>query len=190
MQNWASRVKAFVLHLDSSFSLNFAPARHQFNVDRLISVLHNAFDAHWSTYGDPRSCAEGAGRKKCTYAIWFRGQGVRRPPYLSVPCSFKKLVSCARFRTSCHSLRIETGCHAPSRLPRAQRTCQRCALGVIDDEQHAVFECSKFENLRTEFSELFLHASSELARIWSYPDLHSVVQFFHVLCKQLDGSLS
>ncbi len=185
IDNWGSRVRKFVLDLDNNaWGATIVPTK--LDVDGLLALLHEKQDHHWDTYGDSRLCPEGVGRKVCTYASWFRDENARRPPYLSVKCNFKKLVNCARFRTGCHKLRIETGCRL--RESRSSRTCVRCALGAVDDECHAVFDCTKFEALRFEFEDLFMHAAGSLRKIWSFSDPHRVVEYFHALTSQLTAA--
>jgi hypothetical protein len=48
----------------------------------------------------------------------------------------------ARFRISCHGLRIETGRWGRPPIPRELRFCNHCASGVVDDESHLLFDCS------------------------------------------------
>ena len=40
-------------------------------------------------------------------------------------------------------------------LPCADRLCQLCDAGVLDDQAHVVFECMAFEDLRRTRSQLF-----------------------------------
>ena len=59
----------------------------------------------------------------------------------------RKRVVFTKFRTSSHSLKVETG--RWSRMPREQRLCG-CGGGV-QDEKHVVFDCVKTEEVRVKY---------------------------------------
>ena len=59
----------------------------------------------------------------------------------------------AQFRMGSHMLGVETG--RWQRLPRAERLCQRCSCGVVDDEAHMVWGCPALVDQRVQHSELF-----------------------------------
>ena len=71
-----------------------------------------------------------------------------------------KQIKLARFRLSCHKLRVELGRHErPQSTAWSARTCTRCSAAhlaslscPIDDEHHMIFECEKFSHLRNEAS--------------------------------------
>ena len=57
-----------------------------------------------------------------------------------------------RWRLSCHRLRVETGRYTHPRLPREQRVCSLC--GILEDEQHVIFVCPIYNNIRLDYEEL------------------------------------
>ena len=57
-----------------------------------------------------------------------------------------------RWRMSCHSLRIQTGRYNRPRIPRDQRTCKAC--NVLEDEQHALFDCAAHTFLRLRHASI------------------------------------
>ena len=57
-----------------------------------------------------------------------------------------------RWRLSCHRLRVETGKYTHPRLPREQRVCSLC--GILEDEQHVIFVCPIYNNIRLDYEEL------------------------------------
>jgi hypothetical protein len=59
----------------------------------------------------------------------------------------------AQFRMGSHMLGVGTG--RWQRLPRAERICQRCSCGVVDDEAHMVWGCSALIDQRVQHAELF-----------------------------------
>ena len=54
-----------------------------------------------------------------------------------------------RWRLSCHSLRIETGRYHRPRIPRNERTCLAC--NTMEDEHHALFQCSAHIFIRLRY---------------------------------------
>ena len=87
------------------------------------------------------------------YYCWFKQFEGGWPEYLSgVPnketrASMKQM---ARFRLSAHKLQVELGRREHQLW--ADRVCSRCVAGGhgrhVDDEQHMIFECSTFDDLR------------------------------------------
>ena len=57
-----------------------------------------------------------------------------------------------RWRLSNHKLRIETGRYHTPYLEREHRICFEC--GVLEDEKHAIYECSAFVHIRTNYELL------------------------------------
>ena len=72
----------------------------------------------------------------------------------------------SRFRTSSHSLKIETGRHTIPYTPIENRLCSFCNLNSIDDEMHMLLNCTfhKIEraNLFKSKQHFFLQSVSEL----------------------------
>lgn len=52
------------------------------------------------------------------------------------------LTAISRFRTSSHSLHIETGRHTVPYTPAENRLCSFCDLNSIDDEMHMLLKCT------------------------------------------------
>ena len=69
---------------------------------------------------------------------------------ITVRCHF---VAMARFRTSCHSLAIETGRHRKPPIPPEQRLCVYCNSGKVDDEVHFLIECYHLQYYRGKLYE-------------------------------------
>ena len=64
------------------------------------------------------------------------------------------VVIITRWRLSNHNLHIETGRRTkPAKTPREIRTCMLC--NVIEDEDHVVFMCTKFECTRIKFNTIY-----------------------------------
>ena len=76
-----------------------------------------------------------------------------------------------RWRLSCHRLNVETGRHIRPRVPREQRICLSC--GILEDEQHVLFVCPIYNNIRQEYEEL-LTANGTVTKILN-PDRDSII---------------
>ena len=64
--------------------------------------------------------------------------------------SKRKIIT--RWRLSCHKLKIETGRYTSPKTPREDRKCALCS--VLDDEQHALFNCKAHRLVRRQFHNL------------------------------------
>ena len=59
-----------------------------------------------------------------------------------------------RWRLSNHKLRIETGRYTrPNKTERKDRLCTICLQ--IEDEEHAIYHCSLYDNTRATYNEIF-----------------------------------
>jgi hypothetical protein len=58
----------------------------------------------------------------------------------------------ARFRTSSHNLRIETGRHENPKTPLEERICNKCSSNEIEDELHCLLNCSFHVNHRIKLT--------------------------------------
>ena len=56
-----------------------------------------------------------------------------------------------RFRTSSHSLRIQTDRFSRIRIPRKERICRVCNVGEIKDEYHFILKCPYYDFLRKKY---------------------------------------
>ena len=103
----------------------------------------------------------------------------RKEPYLIHASNRNYLTAISRFRTSSHSLHIETGRHTTPITPKALRICNFCQLNSIDDERHMLLECP-FHNPEREILIQSLQSSIPI-RTFSH-DLNtfiSVMQLKH-----------
>ena len=62
-------------------------------------------------------------------------------------------IALAIFRTSCHSLRIETGRHHKPPTPPEDRLCKFCNSGIVDDELHFLTKCQHLVHYRESLYE-------------------------------------
>eukprot|EP00884_Botryococcus_braunii_P006092 jgi/Botrbrau1/15484/Bobra.43_2s0104.1 len=75
----------------------------------------------------------------------------RRAPRLHLPV--KNVRTLLRFRLGSHDLPIDTG--RRQGIPRDERICTRCSLGMVGDEDHLLFICQLLEHIRSQSSYLF-----------------------------------
>ena len=60
-------------------------------------------------------------------------------------------VALTKLRISAHSLHIETGrYHKPMKTPVNDRICLHCDLGIIENEEHFLLSCTKYDALRNK----------------------------------------
>ena len=59
-----------------------------------------------------------------------------------------------KLRISAHPLYIETGRYSKPPTPKEKRLCCSCRL-FIEDEKHFVLYCSKYEQYRWQYNDLF-----------------------------------
>ena len=69
----------------------------------------------------------------------------KRDPYLNIP-SFRKRQILSKFLCSNHKLEIEIGRH--KNIPRQDRLCKVCDLGVVEDESHFLIVCPVYSDIR------------------------------------------
>ena len=84
--------------------------------------------------------------------------------YINEIRNFSYRRSITRFRISAHRLKIETGRYI--KLDRSERLCTKCSTGAIEDEQHFLMECSKFNAFRNSFFFKSLMTPTEI--LWSW----------------------
>ena len=76
-------------------------------------------------------------RSYCLFKIDYR-----KEPYLHYVTNRNFLTAISRFRTSSHSLHIETGRHTLPYTPVDNRICTFCNSNKIDDEMHMLLKCT------------------------------------------------
>ena len=69
--------------------------------------------------------------------------------YLNLEIDPKYKLALTRFRTSSHSLMIETGRY--ENIQREQRICQFCNMRKVEDEYHFLLVCPNYQVLRRKF---------------------------------------
>ena len=104
----------------------------------------------------------------------------------------------AQYRTGSHWLHIETGCH--KRLAKQDRTCPMCfykltnpgiapecwdgfdsddeSSGHIEDEHHAIFNCSGYTYARELFHDLFQSHITSISQSLNQPQSNRLAKFF------------
>ena len=148
---WAGQVAQFLRNVGFQFSLD---CHNIIDEEGALQALCAKYYEVWDGLCRlPREAPDRA--KLTTYFAWFdSGSWLRRPSYLFF--DFSAAVTCTymRFRLGSHNLQVEVG-RWHNRRPRCQRLCERCAMRVVDDERHLVFECPAFESIRAARQNLF-----------------------------------
>ena len=148
---WMGDIAKFLQNIGCAFEPGDLPAIDEHMV---MASLCQAYDVVWD--GLCRQPRQAVSRVKlATYSAWFdSGAWLKRPKYLYF--DFPAAATCLyiRFRLGSHNLQVELGRFQHCR-PRADRICERCAQGVLDDERHLIFECPAFEHFRAARRHLF-----------------------------------
>jgi hypothetical protein len=84
-----------------------------------------------------------------------------------------KRLSFTRFRLPSHSLKVKTGCWA--RTPRERRLCE---CGLVQDEDHVVFECNKTKDIRDKY-DISRNNYKDIGELMKICDEHKLVIFIH-----------
>ena len=96
--------------------------------------------------------------------------------YINEIRNFSYRRSITRFRISAHRLKIETGRYI--KLDRSERLCTKCSTGAIEDEQHFLMECSKFNAFRNSFFQIINDSNR------NFMELDSFQKFFWILTNE------
>jgi hypothetical protein len=108
--------------------------------------------------GNPRGLVV-ANRKLVTYQQWFAHSDDKftECSYLSANLSKEVISSLARFRLSSHHFGVEVA-RWQHDVPYEQASrCIHC--GELDDEFHAIFDCSLYDDLRENHSAAFVNVA-------------------------------
>ena len=148
------------------------------NVDDVVSALCVKLKGVWVKSGacDPRDdvLPPGCSRKLVTYDRWMAvpWEEEKKPPlpaYLRTDLPGDVTRDMARFRTSSHHLRIETGRWV--HLSLHQRICDMCRVdgsrGVIQDEKHVLLECPALGDIRRKYGELLHACDGDMLKLMS-----------------------
>ena len=106
------------------------------------------------------------GRWQCMSIRWLcRGRTGRGHRYrITFVSTCPRLsLDVARFRTSSHRLRVETG--RWEGVPWRERVCLACGTGAIQDEKHVLMDCSAFQDYRERLHNLFAEHDYDMASL-------------------------
>ena len=82
-----------------------------------------------------------------------------------------------RWRLSNHSLKIETGRYTVPYTPREDRLCTLCR--TIEDEQHVIFHCPRYDDLRRDNDLFHGHATVGDLLNPTYDNMRNVANLLH-----------
>jgi hypothetical protein len=102
-------------------------------------------------------------------------------PYLSMVKNRHLRNTLTRFRSGVHWLQI---CQdLKSKTPRDMRCCPNC-MGVIEDKQHALFDCPVYADLREKFRDLFQEDCRTLVQLSNFDQDYTKLAKFLTLCRE------
>ena len=153
-RNWNTSVSQTIMKYTNTQSINAS----QISMTDIKKNLQDSYIATWreQLWNDIRQ----SGRNKLrTYRLFktvFAWEF-----YLSRITKRSHMIAMARFRTSCHSLAIETGRYTIPPTPPEHRLCTYCTSGKIDDELHFITECCHLDNYRRSLYNTAMQYNTE-----------------------------
>ena len=138
-KNWASQIKDML----QQYGLGYV-WEHQFEIDIPFSIIKQRIIDNYlqKWYSNINNSP-----RLQSYSIFKHNFELEQ--YLSVLGDKKYRTALSRFRTSAHSLRIETGRY--ENLPREQRLCKSCTMNMIENEYHFLLVCPHYRDLRIKY---------------------------------------
>ncbi len=150
---WLSNVRKLVIdtlglkHLWDNQGQQLYPKSQIINA---VSNLKHLFEFHWRN--EINKCPDAnqnSGNKLKTYSTFKKNFDYEQ--YLDFNRDFKKRRSITKLRISAHRLEIEIGRYrtkTSNRIKREERTCKLCSTGCIEDEEHVLMTCPKYDIYR------------------------------------------
>ena len=89
-------------------------------------------------------------RKLCFYSTFKTD--ISKSDYLEQIKNLKHRRAVAKLRSGNHSLRIESGRHCVPKLPESLRICQHCRSNQIENENHFLFHCDRYNTIRQQIT--------------------------------------
>ena len=71
----------------------------------------------------------------------------------------------AKLRVGNHNLRIETGRHSYPKLPEHLRICQNCSSNEVENEEHFVLNCSRYNTIRKSLIDYIVRNYSDFSSL-------------------------
>ena len=96
-------------------------------------------------------------------------------PYLNDNLPKPIYTNIARFRLSSHNLNIELGRHKRPYVPADERICEKCNLGLVEDEIHCLLICTKWTDARIKLTEVACQSLN------AYPVMNHSEQFRQIM---------
>ena len=123
---------------------------------KIIHKLKQSYDTYFRTslFNDTRKDPNEKNKLR-TFRLFK--QNIKYEPYLNLNMNKNTIKHLTRLRLSAHKLNIETARYikAPketrTQLKMAARKCTKCNNDCDEDEIHFLFECSKYNNIRSDF---------------------------------------
>ena len=144
---WLSSVKEILLEM------GYEEYWYQQEVPNQKSFIRNLqrklCDLYAKQVRDDMNCDDGPnGRNKLRTYRLIKGD-YKMETYLTDIKSREMRSNIAKLRISAHDLQIERGrYHRPNKIPVEERKCRMCSNDSIEDEEHVILGCPKYEEDR------------------------------------------
>jgi hypothetical protein len=138
------------------------------HINTAVKNMRHIFHFQWLNEVNGHNHIDKDRNKLANYALFKHD--FQYENYLNFEVNFKRRRPLTRLRISAHKLEIETGRYAKkdkTRTERKDRLCRHCTDNEVEDEEHVIMKCPKYDQARAKMLR-------DLADI--YPDfiLHDV----------------
>jgi exonuclease III len=153
----------------------------QYSIDRkhILQCARQSFSQILQQYSQDPGAADCPKRVHCMYAQWMLLQGehneLPQPAYIAADMRADQKQAVAQLRLGAAPLRANLERGRPN---YCERTCTRCNNhSAVDNERHALLECSALEDVRQCYAELLDGRNTLQELMATAYDPESVVQF-------------
>jgi hypothetical protein len=170
--SWHSNLKMILDNLTIKRSLDGTVP-----IQNIVKTLHSRFANYWHSkaFGNCNSPVNSGKKLRCYETF---KQCISQEKYLDTIHNTEARKTMAKFRTSSHNLRIETGRY--DKICVSNRLCGMCMSHEVEDEIHFLINCSAYDNSR---KVLFNLASRECMR---FDDLSPSMKFIWLMSAEND----
>jgi hypothetical protein len=132
-------------------------------------TFQKRYREYWYVHISTDKSKKGHGSNKLRTYNKFKSN-FQLEPYLNYPNILKYRSIIAKFRLSAHKLKIETGRYNSRNayIPADQRICEHCNLERVEDEEHFLIECPKYNPERQIMFKVADHHCKNFSNLSSH----------------------
>ncbi|XP_078346867.1 uncharacterized protein LOC144632140 [Oculina patagonica] len=140
--------EALGIHSDNDISAQ------QLSTNSCCKIKHRLRKNYFLNWSKVRNCASDSSREKFTHKEVKKDYQLEE--YLTTVKNPAHRISITKLRLGVHSLRIQTGKYenAGASIPVEERKCLVCKENRIEDEQHFLMYCKRYNDVRKELHSI------------------------------------